>query len=298
MESYGNKLSGLGSNFHLTGIIPDLKYRLVLGRNTAVAREIGAMQSATPRVTAALGETMLGAFLLASHSNKDARYSISLQIECKGPVKRLIAFSGYNGAIRGHAAEPGADWTGTPRDGMGSGLLKVSRWKDRQNAYTSAVELHPESIARGLELYAARSDQIQSFIRITTRMSEDGRNLEEISGFMLQALPDADFDDADRVLELAAATDPERMVSAVVTGDDSRRDFQVLNAFNILHYGQFFFLCDCNREKIENLVRLLGRDSVENILAEEGRLEIICEFCKKKYRLNKTEIENLFPGIH
>lgn len=296
MPDHGRKLSSLGSNFHLTGIIPDLNYRLVLARNTAVAREIGQMQGASPQVAAVLGEAMLGAFLLSSHSSKSDRFSISLHLECTGPVKRLIAFSSHTGAIRGHSAVPEATWTGDLRDGLEGGLLKVSRWKDRTNAYTSAVELHPESIARSLELYAARSDQIQSFIRILTRLSDDGR-LEEISGFMLQALPDAGFDDADAVLELAAATDPEQLVSAVVDSDGVRKKFQVLNSFNILHYGQFFFLCDCNRDKIENLLKLLGRDSVENILAQEGKVEIICEFCKKKYQLNATEINNIFPGL-
>ncbi len=293
MADFASKHFSNAGNFHLTGIIPHLNYRLVLARNTDVAREIGAMQGASPQVTALLGETMLGAFLLASHSSKTDRFSISLHLECTGPAKRLIAFSGHEGAIRGHAAVPDAAWDGELRNGLGNGLLKVSRWKDRSNAYTSAVELFPENIARSLELYTARSDQIQSFIRIQTRVGQGG--LEEISGYMLQAMPEANFDDADAVLELAASTDPESLLSSMNDGDETRKDFKFLNSFNILRYGQFYFLCDCNREKIENLIKLLGRDSVENILAQEGRLEIICEFCKKKYRLDPAEVKNLFP---
>ncbi len=56
------------------------------------------------------------------------------------------------------------------------------------------------------------------------------------------------------------------------------------------------FRCGCSRERIEGLLRSLGRDEVESIVAEQGAVEITCEFCNRRYRLDAVDAAMLFSG--
>ncbi|HYF20158.1 MAG TPA: Hsp33 family molecular chaperone HslO [Ramlibacter sp.] len=58
------------------------------------------------------------------------------------------------------------------------------------------------------------------------------------------------------------------------------------------------FACTCNRERVANMIRGLGREEAESILAEQGQIEVGCDFCGQQYRFDAVDAEQLFtpPG--
>ena len=50
---------------------------------------------------------------------------------------------------------------------------------------------------------------------------------------------------------------------------------------------------DCSRNRIEKGLISLGKQELENIINTDGKAEIKCSFCKKKYDFNKEDLENL-----
>jgi len=54
------------------------------------------------------------------------------------------------------------------------------------------------------------------------------------------------------------------------------------------------FACSCSRERVGNMLKGLGRIEVDGILAEQGRVEIACEFCGAKYRYDPVDVGELF----
>jgi molecular chaperone Hsp33 len=50
---------------------------------------------------------------------------------------------------------------------------------------------------------------------------------------------------------------------------------------------------------VESALRLLGRGELEDLLREEGRIEVRCEFCNKPYELDAVDVERLLsdPGV-
>jgi len=54
------------------------------------------------------------------------------------------------------------------------------------------------------------------------------------------------------------------------------------------------FACSCSRERVGNMLKGLGRIEVDGILAEQGRVEIACEFCGAKYRYDPIDVGELF----
>jgi molecular chaperone Hsp33 len=68
------------------------------------------------------------------------------------------------------------------------------------------------------------------------------------------------------------------------------------------------FACTCSQERVSSMLRSLGREEVESILAEQGQVEVGCEFCGAQYRFDPVDAAQVFlqplkqapgsPGVH
>jgi molecular chaperone Hsp33 len=58
------------------------------------------------------------------------------------------------------------------------------------------------------------------------------------------------------------------------------------------------FACTCGRERVAQMIRGLGREEAESILAERGDIEVGCDFCGKQYRFDAVDTAQIFtsPG--
>ena len=54
------------------------------------------------------------------------------------------------------------------------------------------------------------------------------------------------------------------------------------------------FECGCSELRVANALLLLGRSEIEQVLAEQGRIEIACEFCNRKYVFDRARALSLF----
>lgn len=56
------------------------------------------------------------------------------------------------------------------------------------------------------------------------------------------------------------------------------------------------FACSCSRERVSNMIRSLGADEVESILAERGNVEVGCDFCGQQYRYDAVDAAHIFTS--
>ncbi len=58
------------------------------------------------------------------------------------------------------------------------------------------------------------------------------------------------------------------------------------------------FACTCGRERVAQMIRGLGAEEAESILAERGDIEVGCDFCGKQYRFDAVDAAQIFrpPG--
>jgi molecular chaperone Hsp33 len=57
------------------------------------------------------------------------------------------------------------------------------------------------------------------------------------------------------------------------------------------------FACRCNRERVGQMIRSLGTEEVEGIIAEQGQVEVGCDFCGAQYRFDPVDAAGLFTGL-
>jgi molecular chaperone Hsp33 len=57
------------------------------------------------------------------------------------------------------------------------------------------------------------------------------------------------------------------------------------------------FACSCSRLRVAGMLRGLGREEIDSIVAERGEVEIGCDFCGLQYRFDPVDVGELFtPG--
>jgi molecular chaperone Hsp33 len=58
------------------------------------------------------------------------------------------------------------------------------------------------------------------------------------------------------------------------------------------------FACTCSRERVAQMIRGLGREEADSILAERGEIDVGCDFCGQQYRFDAVDAAQIFtsPG--
>ncbi|MDD0812778.1 Hsp33 family molecular chaperone HslO [Curvibacter sp. RS43] len=54
------------------------------------------------------------------------------------------------------------------------------------------------------------------------------------------------------------------------------------------------FACRCSRDRVSQMLRSLGVEEAESILAEQGQIEVACEFCGQQYRYDAVDAASIF----
>ncbi|MCS7205771.1 MAG: Hsp33 family molecular chaperone HslO [Leptospiraceae bacterium] len=280
------------------GIIPELNVRFVFAQLKEALKEIRQLQELSIQAQALLGEVIMGAFLLTSREIKEFHEQIGIQIHSDGVIKRIIAFANSYGGVRGIISPPDAEWEGELHQGKGEGILQVNKFKmTSKKIYSSAVEMRKVPFSKNIEEYISKSDQVNAFVGIFSLYDKyQPQKPVEIFGYFFEALPDTSFDQIDALANFIQKTDFPTFFQTLFYEHQTnqKRTFHQQYRVEILQTGNLFFYCDCSLEKIEEVIFTLGKDEIHAILKEEGKVEITCEFCKKKYTFNENDIQKLF----
>ncbi len=287
------------SNIFVSGILPSHRYRFFLARNTHLAEQVGTRHNASEDVIGLIGETMMGAYLIASANEKNQDATVSLQLECDEPVGKIISFASTSGGMRSYVSNPEASFDElAPR--LEGGLLQVNRWLgSNRKVYSSTIQMRNAPLEKNLEEYIARSEQIQTFLRL-----ESGRSSRfEFAGYLFQALPDATYEDTDAILDMLAGKSAGELMNNIAPtgGEDNHKMNTPLShslEVKVLNTGSFYFYCDCSRKRVKRVIQSLGEIESHRLLDEHGRIEVKCEFCNTPYLFSGNEIEALFSGDH
>jgi molecular chaperone Hsp33 len=121
-------------------------------------------------------------------------------------------------------------------------------------------------------------------------------NETRTTGLLLQELPtQLSFKDDWERIEMLANTITEQELLELGCEDLLYRLFHE-EKVRLFGGEPVAFDCSCSRLKIENTLRLLGRQELESILHERGQIEVNCEFCNKYYRFDNIDVEQLLRG--
>ena len=237
-----------------------------------------------------LGHTTALNVLLGANQKGAGR--VTLQVQGSGPVKLLVADCTAELRIRGMAHyEKQQVIPGNERKLLGDGRLSVTLEDVKSGQlYQSLVPLEGETLEQIFEHYLSQSEQLSAFLRLYA----DGGAL---CGLLLEKLPDAERRDPDgwsRVTHLASTLTLDETRDAqpydLLTRVFPEELMRVFRLYAVEYH------CPYDADKVKEMLRGLGREEVEAILAEQGEVVIRNEMCNHEYRFDAQAIERLFAS--
>jgi molecular chaperone Hsp33 len=170
-----------------------------------------------------------------------------------------------------------------------------------QQPYQGVVPLHGEDIATVIENYMLRSEQMDTKLWLAADdnvargllLQKLPRN-SAIEGQVAQATEEEDLETWNRALALGGTLKQEELLAVDVETLLKRLFWEeTIRVFDPLHPE---FRCTCSREKVGNMLKMLGRDEVESALHDLGQLAINCDFCGKHYEFDAVDCAQLFAA--
>lgn len=264
-----------------------------------------AHHSYPPCVAALLGELVAASTLLAATLKFDG--SLLLQLQGDGAIALMVVECRADLSIRATVKlrdrplpiqrdlqsllNPG----GTAKFIV---VLDPPKNTPGRQAYQGIVPLEGDTIAQALEQYMLRSEQLETRIWLAA-------DTHCSTGLLLQRLP------------LQGGNQHAEVLSADESWQRAQRLAETLSVKEMLDASQETLLhrlfweetlltfearaivwqCSCTRERVADMLRMLGRAEVEDILKTQGKIEVACEFCGQPYPFDEVDSALLFEPL-
>jgi molecular chaperone Hsp33 len=262
-----------------------------------------------------LGEMTAAAVLM--QSNIKFNGALVMQIFGDGPLKLAVVEVQPNLSLRATAKVVGTlgeastlpEMVNVNNEGRCAITLDPQTKMPGQQPYQGVVPLFDDQrnklhkFSDVLQHYMLQSEQLDTTLVLAA-------NDTTAAGLLIQRLPikgqgnlaaKASMEDED---EIGRNEDYNRI--AILAGTLTPEELLTLDADTILR--RLFweetlvrfepltpsFACSCSRERVSNMIRGLGVDEAESILAERGEIEVGCDFCGQQYRYDPVDAAHIF----
>jgi len=271
-------------------------------------------------VTELLGEMTAAATLM--QANIKFNGALILQIQGDGPVKLAVAEVQPDLSLRATATVTGEVAADAPLSEMvnlnNQGRCAITLDpKDRlpgQQPYQGVVPLFDdrrekiEKLSEVIEHYMLQSEQLDTRLVLAA-------NDKVAAGLLIQRLPmqgEANLSGGGAIRrdedEMGLNEDYNRI--AILASSLKREELLELDVDSVLH--RLFweedlrrfeplagaqgprFACSCSRERVSSMLNSLGREEIKSILAEQGQVEVGCDFCGAQYRFDPVDAAQVF----
>jgi molecular chaperone Hsp33 len=258
-----------------------------------------------PAVAELLGEAAVAAVLLAATLKIDGK--LTLQIMSDTPthertnepgkplaVHLLVMQVSSRRELRGLAR-----WHGDALHDEARGLqlleggrLVMTIETARGERYQGIVPLEGKRLAHALRGYFERSEQLPTRLWLEA-------DLHHAAGLLVQKMPEhmsaAEDEDWNRIVALSDTVTRDELLDlpaeTLLRRLFHEEDRRVFTPENVK------FMCSCSRDRVGEMLRGLGSEEVANTLAEQGVIEVDCEFCNSRYVFDAVDAAALFASL-
>lgn len=239
-----------------------------------------------------LGEALAACALLAATIKFDG--SLILQIRGNGPLHLLVAQTSSNGHMRAIARWQGAVPDHNLKSIFGEGQMVMTIEPDKGEPYQGIIALQGEHLKHAIEAYFTQSEQLNTQLWLAT-------NDDNCAGLLIQELPETQSHKYENNEDAWAKANH---LAATITNDELLN----LPVIEILHRlfheddvrlfdaEPLSFRCSCSRNRISTVLLSMGSQEVHNIIDEQGKITVDCEFCNAHYEFDKVDIETIFSA--
>jgi molecular chaperone Hsp33 len=264
-----------------------------------------------PEVRRLLGEMAAAGVLMQATIKFNG--ALVLQIYGDGPVKLAVAEVQPELSFRATAKVVGAVPPGAQLEGLlnlhGGGRCTITLDpRDKfpgQQPYQGVVPLHGDRreplqhVSQVLEHYMLQSEQLDTRLILA---ADD----QVAAGLLIQRLPaegagnlgrrnedEIGLSEAyNRIATLAATLSRDELLT--LPSDQILRRLFWEDTLRLFEPQQPRFACTCSRDRVRGMLRSLGREESDSLIAERGLVEVGCEFCGLQYHFDSVDVGEMF----
>ena len=278
-----------------------VKASVITGRDLVErARNIHTL---LPVATAALGRTLMAASMMGDALKIDGS-SVTLQIKGGGPLGTVLAVSDDCGNVRGYVQNPHVELMEKAPGKLDvgravgeNGSLTVIKDLGMKEPYIGTIDLLSGEIADDVAAYFVESEQIPTACALGVLVGTD-QSVTAAGGYLIQLLPGADEDIITKIeAGVARVGSVSRALEGGLDGEGLLR--AVLSDFEleILETHPVEYRCYCSRDRVTRALISMGREELADLIAEQGKAELTCQFCDKVYRYTREDLEEILAGM-
>ncbi len=234
-----------------------------------------------------LGEALVSCVLMAGSIKFEGE--ISLQFNGNDTLPLIIVQCDNQLNIRACAKfKEGSNLGYTQAFLQGQMTLTINQYK-QTNAYQSIVPIISDSMSDNLMHYCAQSEQIPTKIWLAI---DD----EMAAGMLLQLMPEQNTTQREQFWEYAVQIGQTISDKELLTLDNTTILHRLYHETVLRLYDarSVHFRCRCNSNKMKQVLNVLGKKEVEQLLEETGRVEVCCDFCNHRYSFDPIDVAMLF----
>ena len=268
---------------------------------------------------------LLTATAMMGKDLKNEKDLVTIRVNGDGPYGNMLATGNMKGEVKGYIGHPQEkfhqimdengnfikDETGQVRF-IGNGTMQVIKDLGLRDPFSGVTKINEEDIANIIAHYFLLSEQIKSVVALGVKLDENGE-VKRAGGYLIQLLPgveDGFIDKLENKLQqirmitelLEGGMSLEQIVELLYedisvfeeeTDVDGAHKKVYVEDFEILEKSELEYKCNCTKDKFYKGLITLRKEEIDKILEEEGKIQVECHFCRKKYDFEKQDFENL-----
>lgn len=253
--------------------------------------------------TAALGRTLTATSMMGLMMKNDGD-KITVIIKGGGPIGSILATANSKGIVKGYVDNPNVvveDYENGKLNvaaAVGSeGTVRVTKDLGLREPYNGSYPMVSGEIAQDLTYYFALSEQTPSVVALGVLTKEE--EVEYAGGFIVQLMPDATEETISKLESNVANLDSiTNMLKEGKTPEDILNI--VLDGLNpqILDKCDVGFECECSKERVEGVLISIGQHQLAEMIEEDKKAEIGCQFCNSKYMFDEDELKAILDKMN
>lgn len=252
----------------------------------------------SPVVMAALGRTLSAAAMMGSMLKGEKDY-LTIKLKGDGPMQGITVTADAMGNVKGYAVVPDVIIPAKPNGkldvsgALGAGTLSVIKDMGLKEPYVGQTLLQTSEIAEDLTYYFATSEQVPSSVGLGVLMNREN-TVRQAGGFIIQLMPFAEEEIIGKLEE-----NLKKITSVTALLEEGMTPEQILELLLeglspvITDRMPVAFTCNCSKERIEKVLVSLGREELEDMVADGQPIEVNCHFCGKSYTFSLEELKGL-----
>lgn len=272
--------------------------RVACVNSTQLVQEAKNIHNLSQTATASLGRALTAGIMLSSEL-KGENEKLSITINGGGPLGKITVAGMYGGHMRGtvdnkHIELPiREDGKLNVGKAVGrDGYITVIKDLGLKEPYIGKCELVSGEIAEDITMYLLRSEQRPSSVALGVLVKGD--TVLSAGGIICEILPNC----PDEIITVVEDIVTNFTNISQLLAEKSPREIidYYFGHFEIEYFDDLYptYKCNCSRERSDKILISVGKKDLMEIVNEDGKITLECEFCDKKYNYSKEDVELLF----